>query len=370
MGLEIDQSKSCYTTNATMGWSQKTLAFKKEIVVLGSKATEWNSMAADEQDASLAQKRLNEASEFAGHVEAVAQLHLDSRKSEVLWHMTSKSVARSLDFAAKVVNSKKMKSLVETLEAKTKCICEKLLERALDDDDWTRVKLPTSLGGMGIRAVTSQLETSFEITVKKTRAQADRIEKSLTGKQRDTSWESGTERYEMWDGTQHVEHEDRSETMTGLFKWDLVCASKGHGFSSSISRTLKTHEIIIAHKIWSRLNVPEKAAYQANCGQGVGATWTETAPEQGMLDEEWRTESRRRLRLKTEESKMCQCGMLKDEKGEHTLACQRSPWRTRIHDRVRDSLARQLRRMGATVDLKRVAPQRLERNGKDQSCEN
>ena len=50
-------------------------------------------MAADEQDASLAQKRLNEASEFAGHVEAVAQLHLDSRKSEALWLMTSKSIS-------------------------------------------------------------------------------------------------------------------------------------------------------------------------------------------------------------------------------------------------------------------------------------
>ena len=31
----------------------------------------------------------------------------------------------------------------------------------IDDDDWTSMKLPTSLGGMGIRAVTSQLETSF-----------------------------------------------------------------------------------------------------------------------------------------------------------------------------------------------------------------
>ena len=34
----------------------------------------------------------------------------------------------------------------------------KMLERALDDDDWTRMKLPTSLGGMGIGAVTSRQE--------------------------------------------------------------------------------------------------------------------------------------------------------------------------------------------------------------------
>ena len=221
-----------------------------------------------EQDALLAQKRLNEASEFAGHVEGVAQLHLDSRKSEALWLMTSKSRGRSLDFDAKVVNSKRMKLLAERLEAKTKCICEKLLERALDDDDWTRMKLATSLGGMGIRAVTSQLETSLEITVKKTRVQADRIEKSLPGKQKDTSFESGTKKkYQMWDGAPNVEHEERTGTMTGPFKWDLVNASKGDGFSSSISRTLKTHEIITAHKIWSRLDVPEKAAYPANCGR-------------------------------------------------------------------------------------------------------
>ena len=88
MVLEIDQSKSCCPTKATMGWNHK------EIAVLGTQATEWNSMAADEQDASVAQKRLNEASEFAGHVEAVAQLHLDSRKSEALWLMTSKSTER------------------------------------------------------------------------------------------------------------------------------------------------------------------------------------------------------------------------------------------------------------------------------------
>ena len=160
--------------------------------------------------------------------------------------------SETLDIDAKVVNSKKMKPLAETPEAKTKGVCEKLLERSLDDDDWTRTKLSTSLGWMGIRAVTSQLEISFDITVKKTETQADRIEKSLTGRQRDyTNWECERERYEMRDGSQNVGHEDRRETMTGPLKWDLVNASKGHGFSSSISRTLKTHDVTTAHKLWS-----------------------------------------------------------------------------------------------------------------------
>ena len=125
IGLEIDQSKSCYTSKVKTGWNHRTLAFKKEIVVPGPEATEWNSMAADEEDASLAQKRLDEAPEFAGHVEEVTQWHLHSRKSEALWFKTSKSISRALDFDAKVLNSKKMKPLAETLEAKTKGICEK-----------------------------------------------------------------------------------------------------------------------------------------------------------------------------------------------------------------------------------------------------
>ena len=144
--------------------------------------------------------------------------------------MTSKSIAPSLDFDAKVVNSKKMKPLAETLEAETKCICEKLLEKPLDEDDWTRMKLSTSLGGLSTRAVTSQLATSFEITVKKTRAQADRIEQSLSGKQKDTRCESETAKLETWDGALNVEHEDRTETTTGPFKWDLVNASNGKRF--------------------------------------------------------------------------------------------------------------------------------------------
>ena len=172
----------------------------------GTEATEWTSMTADDQDASLVQKRLNETSEFAGHVEAVAQpaLGLEEFSGFVAHDLEVDCVI--LDFDAKVVNTKKLKPLVGTLEATTKCICEKLLERALDDDDWTRIKLPTSLGGLGIRAATSQLETSFEITVKKTRTQADRTEKKSDRKtKRHELGSLGTERY----GTQHVDHEDR-----------------------------------------------------------------------------------------------------------------------------------------------------------------
>ena len=94
---------------------------------------------------------------------------------------TSKSIARALDLDAKVVSPKKLRPLAERLEAKTRDICKTVTERILLDDDWTRMKLPTSLGGMCTRAATSQLEVSFDTTTKKTRAHAERIERKLTG---------------------------------------------------------------------------------------------------------------------------------------------------------------------------------------------
>ena len=324
------------------------------IVVLGTESTEWNSTVADELDTTLAQKRLDEANAYAGHVEAVAQMHLDTRKSEALWLMTSKSIARALDFDAKVVHPEKMRPLARKLGDETKKICERLTERSLDGDTWTRMKLPTSLGGMGIREVTSQLEISYDVTRRKTAQQSERIAESLTGKRDDRMHGKVGE---VWDGSLNVGQDERRETMTGPFKWDLVNAAKGNGFSFSISRTLRVHEITTAHRLWTKMDTHNKAAFLANCGTGVGASWTETSPEQEMPDDEWKTAARRRLRLRTGEARMCECGTIRDEMGDHILSCQKSPWRTRIHDRVRDCLARQLRRMGATVDLERVAPQ-------------
>ena len=138
---------------------------------------------------------------------------------------------------------------------------------------------------------------------KKTRAHAERIERNLTGKR---EYSKGNEHQgnELWDGTHNMKLYDSAEAITGPFKRDLVNASREHGFSISISRTMKTHEAITAHKRWTRLNITEKAAFLATCGQGAGATWAETAPEQGMPDDAWKMAARRRLRLCVEECRI------------------------------------------------------------------
>ena len=113
IGLEIHQSRSCYTRHERTEWNHRTHSFEEKIVILDAEATEWKSTAADEEDESLVRERLEEACQFAGHVETIAQLHLDTRKTEALRLLTSKSIARALDFDANVVSPMKLKPLAE-----------------------------------------------------------------------------------------------------------------------------------------------------------------------------------------------------------------------------------------------------------------
>ena len=89
--FEIDQSKSCYTRLERTEWDHSTHSFKGKIVVLGTEATEWNSTAADEDVEFLSRGRLQEACEFAGHVEAITQISLDTRKTEALQLMVPRN---------------------------------------------------------------------------------------------------------------------------------------------------------------------------------------------------------------------------------------------------------------------------------------
>ena len=147
----------------------------------------------------------------------------------------------------------------------------------------------------------------------------------------------------MWDG--HVQCKAR--TQSGSNDWTFrsgtfVNASKGHGFSVSISHTLETHEILTAHKLWSKLSTPEKAAFLANCGRGC---WSPRGlkPRQskGSLTRNGKQRPGGRLRLWTEEHRamrMRPCS--RDMRRTTPRHARKAHGALPIHDRVRDSLAR------------------------------
>ena len=87
---------------------------------------------------------------------------------------------------------------------------------------------------------------------------------------------------------------------------------------------IRSGEVSSGHKLWKALSETERAALLSNCGTGVGTTWTDTAPEQVMPDDEWTVAARRLLRLRFGTGGTCACGMARDERGDHTLSCQRN----------------------------------------------
>ena len=89
------------------------LTDKENIIVRATVTTERNSTMMDEQDDTRARSRLAEAGEFAGHVETVTTLRRGIMTRSV--SLTSKSIARDLDFDAKVVHHGRMRLPAGTL---------------------------------------------------------------------------------------------------------------------------------------------------------------------------------------------------------------------------------------------------------------
>ena len=270
--IEIDQSKSCHTRQEMTEWNHRTLSFTEKIVVLGAEAAEWNSTGRGRvlgPSAPRGSVRIRWA--CRGNHAAPPQHEKDG--SPVAYDITS------------------------------------------PDDDWTGMKLPTSLQGIGLRAVTSQLEVSYDTTKKKTRAHAERIQRDLTGKP--------DERNEVGRDAQHQARR-QSGAMTGPFKLELVDESKGHSFSISISRTRKTYEIITAHKLFSGLNTTlrkllswptadrelEPLGPRPRLNKGCQTTNGLQLPDEGCASGE-------------KERRNCECGLSKDESVDHT------PWHAR-----------------------------------------
>ena len=67
----------------------------RDLVVLGTKATERNSMMVDESDTTMAKGKLNEATFLAEHVEKMNGSRWTTRKTAAPWLITSKSAARA-----------------------------------------------------------------------------------------------------------------------------------------------------------------------------------------------------------------------------------------------------------------------------------
>ena len=89
IGLKTDEAKSSNSREWKTEWEHETFQHKENLVVLGTQATERNSMTVDDSDMSLAKGRLNKAILLAEQVEKIKGLKMDTTKTGALWLITS-----------------------------------------------------------------------------------------------------------------------------------------------------------------------------------------------------------------------------------------------------------------------------------------
>ena len=124
--------------------------------------------------------------------------------------MTSKSIARDPDFDAKVVHHGRWNSL-----SRKRDICEKLTERSVDDDTWTRMReTPIKLGS-------SRRDDATLDVLPHDNLEADRDLLRVLG--RDDS-------EKIWSDALDPAIDDRIEAIRSPFKWHPLSFPKGNGF--------------------------------------------------------------------------------------------------------------------------------------------
>ena len=135
-----------------------------------------------------------------------------------------------------------------------------------------------SEGGLGIRSGVSQADVAFAVTVRKTETQVE-----MTRGGRNTQEPASAELTTMDgvtmkdDGEVRLENLDERDVLQVRFRDDII--------TGLMSRILET------------------AALLSNCGAGVSTTWTEP-----------------QLRLRSDSGGVCACGLMRDERGDHTLS--------------------------------------------------
>ena len=158
----------------------------------------------------------------------------------------------------------------------------------MGDDDWTSAKLPTAFGGLGLRAETHK-DIAVGVTEEKTEPQTGRIEANLTcriwrrDEQEKRNFQIATEdAMEDSDGCTVAQQGQREGSAQKTVKERFARTKLVSGFSVSLSRVLVLRANHVVHGLWQRMDTIADAALLSICGNGVGSTWTDRSPGQGM----------------------------------------------------------------------------------------
>ena len=97
---------------------------------------------------------------------------------------------------------------------------------------------------------------------------------------------------ENGDGVLAHGRDKETEVLQGPISEECLATLQGFGLSVATTRTFKLREIHVVHGLQQKMDTPEQAALLSSCGKDL-----DSSPAEGMPDIEWKTATRRRLRL-------------------------------------------------------------------------
>ena len=327
--------------------------------------------------AAPALKRAEAAAALCDKLRQVLTAGLAESPHHPVWMMMSRSAARKLDYDARVCPAAALAEAAMVVDGATADTLDALLGVKMNAAAATQARLPGPLGGLGLRGVSASADAHYLARVRTT---ATRVLKLAGGERfvdEDHAEAAARRLQEHWgvevrEGQIALTPAARAEAAAGpwLREWEArLAAERAAGNQPPerlAGRILAAAELVAATRLWQQADAAGRARLLEAGGPGVGTTWT-ALPEadRWLSSAQWRVATQLRLGLWNDCLELrCQhpaaggvCGAPLGRGPLHSLDCHAAPSRTRVHKSLAVTLADQVRRAQAEVNLEQAVPE-------------
>ena len=296
------------------------------------------------------------------------------------WSILSKSVARALDYDARLVPPDTLRLEAERLDLELRRTAAALLGKpALEDCDWDRVQLPGPLSGMGLRTVSTTSHAAFWASWAAQHQRVQLLSKQMHRCQVHPHAEGLAQQTKEHLRQLGIEVRpglppnltDGAAARIAAGPWGVPPPPAQPGACTRyMSEILRLQETIQATAAWSAASKPDRVHMLSCGGAGSGMLWTALpdAYAKQMPDAHWRVASLHRLGLvRSPAGATCglpkarafgrRCGRGLDARMHHVWHCRSAAARLRVHNAIARALAGELRQSGGHVDIERAVPE-------------
>ena len=372
------------------------------VEILGSTATAQHAMHAGCHIVAPAAtaKRTQAACDLIDKIVAFAQAQVDYKSFAKAWSLLSKCAGSALDYDMRVLPPAVVMPYCKQLEAKLRGAMERILGEPLSLAQWHQCALPTTFGGMALRAAAPERQAmaSYWCSVDAHFAVMPAIAHALQMPQaarhpevafaeqaREALLEAGVA--VQWGGGIAIMDAQKAEYQATPWNQDLPVEKLTQAlpkrrdpapsmvqlgtFDRYLSRVCRALEGGEAAKFWQAADTAGRANILTGGGPGTGITFTRVSrsPHELLPNAHWRQSVLSRLDTKpifggkrcnlrhNNEGEEKACGTPLATNPRHSELCKRGAARNRAHRHLEGALVHACAAIGLVADTERFIPE-------------